>query len=194
MPAGDNIAKAAKALKTGKVVIIPTETVYGLAADAFNEKAVRKIFRLKKRSAGAPLQVLIADIRTARLLFKKIPEKARKLIKRSWPGPLTLVMEKKGSVPGHLTAGRNTIGVRMPDHPVTLELIRRSGGIIAATSANISGKKPPRTAGEAKRHFKTGIGVGRRPRKDGTGFESCRNKGEQGVRYSTVDVCCDRRL
>ncbi len=153
----EKILSAVKALQNGKVIIIPTETVYGLAADPFNEKAVRKIFSLKKRAADVPLQVLISDISQVKKLARRIPAKARRLMKESWPGPLTIVFKKKNSVPDFVTAGLDTVGIRMPDHPVTLELIKAFGGPLAATSANISGKKAPTTAAEAKRHFKKGI-------------------------------------
>jgi L-threonylcarbamoyladenylate synthase len=151
------ILKAVNILKKGGLVIFPTETVYGLGAEAFNKKAVLKIFKAKNRPLTQPLQLLIADTKDAKKLSQKIPRKVAGIMKKFWPGPLTIVLKKKEIVSNIVSGGLNTVGIRMPNHPIALDLIRAFGGPIAATSANISGKKPPKTAREALRYFKRGI-------------------------------------
>jgi len=118
-----NIQAACQILNNNDLVAIPTETVYGLAANALNEKAVLKIFTLKKRPAYNPLIIHIGAIEDLDKWAKNIPEKAYLLAKTFWPGPLTLVLEKKAMVPNIITAGKNTVGIRMPNHPVTLSLL-----------------------------------------------------------------------
>jgi L-threonylcarbamoyladenylate synthase len=153
------VMKAVSLLKQGKVMIFPTETVYGIGADAFNEKAAAKIFKLKKRSKNQPLQILIADFEAVKKTASGVSAKALKLMKKSWPGPLTAVVRKKKSVPDVVTGGLNTVGLRMPDHLLVLEIIKALGRPVAASSANITGKNPPKTAKEAGRHFKSGISL-----------------------------------
>ena len=151
---GKIIRKAVAALKKGGLVIFPTETVYGLAADPLNKKAVAKIFKAKKRPLNQPLQLLISDPKHAKTLATKIPIKVNSMMKRFWPGPLTIVVKKKRNIPDIVTGGLNTVGIRVPDHDVALELIKAFGRPIAATSANLSGKKPPKTAKEAAKYLK----------------------------------------
>ncbi|MEO2151791.1 MAG: L-threonylcarbamoyladenylate synthase, partial [Thermococcus sp.] len=129
----------------GKLVAFPTETVYGLGADALNEKAVRRIFEAKGRPADNPLIVHIADFNDLKKLARDIPEEARLLAEKFWPGPLTLVLPKRDEVPLVTTGGLDTVAVRMPAHPIALALIRASTPI-AAPSANISGKPSPTLA------------------------------------------------
>ncbi len=131
---------AARAIRVGGVVIFPTETVYGIGADAFNPRAVRKIFEIKKRPADNPLIVHIAKLEDLEKLVKTIPHEARKLIDAFWPGPLTLILPKKDHVPKEATAGLPTVAVRMPAHRVALKLIELSETPIAAPSANPAGK------------------------------------------------------
>jgi L-threonylcarbamoyladenylate synthase len=139
------VAKAAQILKNNGIVAFPTETVYGLGADAFNSAAVRKVFAAKGRPADDPLIVHVASIADAGKAVSKIPAVARKLMKRFWPGPLTLVMPKSGRVPREVTAGLPTVAVRMPSHPVALALCKKVGPI-AAPSANSFGKPSPTNA------------------------------------------------
>ncbi len=139
------IAKAAQILKNNGIVAFPTETVYGLGADAFNSAAVKKVFIAKGRPADDPLIVHVASIVDAGKAVRKIPAVARKLMKRFWPGPLTLVMPKSGRVPQEVTAGLPTVAVRMPAHPVALALCKKVGPI-AAPSANTFGKPSPTKA------------------------------------------------
>ncbi len=139
--------EAAELLRKGETVAFPTETVYGLGADATNEDAVQKIFEAKGRPSDNPLIVHIASASQMDEFIEQIPDKAQKLIDAFWPGPLTLILPmKKGSVAKNVTAGLNTVGVRMPVHPVGLELLRITGRPVAAPSANRSGRPSPTTA------------------------------------------------
>lgn len=137
---------AARLIREGKLVAFPTETVYGLGADALNEKAVRRIFEAKGRPADNPLIIHIAESEWLFKLAREVPEIALKLAERFWPGPLTLVLPKREEVPEITTGGLDTVAVRMPAHPIALELIRLSGRPVAAPSANISGKPSPTEA------------------------------------------------
>lgn len=136
---------AARFILEGKLVAFPTETVYGLGADALNEKAVRRIFKAKGRPADNPLIVHIADLSDLKKLALEIPKEAKLLAERFWPGPLTLVLPKGEEVPYVTTGGLDTVAVRMPAHPIALALIRASTPI-AAPSANISGRPSPTLA------------------------------------------------
>jgi L-threonylcarbamoyladenylate synthase len=140
------ILKAAGVIREGGLVAFPTETVYGLGASALNKKAVKKIFKAKKRPAGNPLIVHIADVNDLSTLAKNIPKEARILAKNFWPGPLTIILNKKKIVPKEITAGGNTVAIRVPNHTIALELIKRAGVPIAAPSANLSGKPSPTSA------------------------------------------------
>ena len=129
-------------IKDGGIVAFPTETVYGLGADAFNSEAVRLIFTAKGRPADNPLIIHVADKQIQRVV-EKIPEKGRILMDKFWPGPLTIIFQKAAGVPDITTAGLATVGVRMPDNQCALDLIKAGGGFIAAPSANISGRPSP---------------------------------------------------
>lgn len=129
-------------LKEDEVVAFPTETVYGLGADARSPSAVRKVFELKGRPADNPLIVHVSSIEMAESFAKEIPEDARKLMERFWPGPLTLIFPKKRNVLDILTAGLPTVAIRWPQHPLSQELIARAGPLVAP-SANSSGKPSP---------------------------------------------------
>lgn len=138
--------RAAEILQRGGLVALPTETVYGLGANALDEAAVRGIFAAKQRPAWDPVIVHIADEAMLDGLVEQIPDAARKLMKAFWPGPLTLLLPRSQAVPDVVTAGRPLVGVRMPAHPVALELIRRAGVPVAAPSANIFGHISPTSA------------------------------------------------
>ncbi|WP_368645132.1 L-threonylcarbamoyladenylate synthase [Alkalibacterium putridalgicola] len=146
-----NIDKAAEYLKSGEVVAFPTETVYGLGADATNEEAVRKIFEAKGRPSDNPLIIHVASVKQMERYVESVPDVARKVISHFWPGPCTLVLNKKGPIASSVTGGMETIGVRMPSHPVALALIDKVGVPLAAPSANSSGKPSPTTALHVKR-------------------------------------------
>lgn len=141
------IKEAARIIKNGGLVIFPTETVYGLGADAFNPAAVAKIFKVKGRPGKKPLIVHVSKKSTIDVVAKDIPREARVLVKKFWPGPLTLVLKRKKIVPDVVTGGGETVAVRMPAHKVTLAFIRAAGPI-AAPSANFTGDPPPRSVKE----------------------------------------------
>lgn len=138
--------EAAEALRMGKIVAIPTETVYGLGANALDPQAVEQIFKAKGRPSDNPLIVHIADKEKVYELAGAIPEKAAILMDKLWPGPLTLVLKKSPVIPGIITAGLDTVAIRMPEHPVARELIRLADIPVAAPSANSSGKPSTTTA------------------------------------------------
>lgn len=135
-PTDENIALAADALRRGLLVAMPTETVYGVAADATNREAVKKVFDLKGRPPENPLIVHVATFDQVLPLVQDVPAAAKVLADRFWPGPLTLVLPKSGLVPPEVTAGLDTVAVRMPKHPVALSLILATGKPLAAPSAN----------------------------------------------------------
>ena len=149
----DEIQKAAEIIRAGGLVVFPTETVYGLGANALDAAAVRKIYELKGRPATSPLIVHVASIEQARELAAEWPPEAERLARRYWPGPLTLVVPKKPQIPNEVTAGLNTVGLRMPRHPLALELLREAGVPIAAPSANRFRQLSPTTAQHARDAF-----------------------------------------
>lgn len=138
--------EAAQVLKNGGLVAFPTETVYGLGADALDEKASAKIYGAKGRPSDNPLIVHIARVEDLKVLCSEIPPLAMKLADAFWPGPMTMVLRKKPIVPGTITGGLDTVAVRMPVHPVARKLIEISGVYVAAPSANTSGRPSPTTA------------------------------------------------
>jgi len=140
------IAEAARVIREGGLVAFPTETVYGLGADTYNPEAARKVFIAKGRPMDNPLIVHIADVGQLHEVARDVPREAEELARRFWPGPLTLLLRKDSGVPPEVTANRDTVAVRMPAHPVALELIRQSGVPIAAPSANLAGRPSPTTA------------------------------------------------
>lgn len=145
-----SVTEGARAIAEGKLAAFPTETVYGLGADALDENAAAAIFTAKKRPLHDPLIVHIADIEQAKNLFLETPSAAVALMEAFWPGPLTLVLPKASIVPDIITAGGPTVAVRMPSHPFALQLIRESGRPIAAPSANLFGRTSPTTAAHVK--------------------------------------------
>jgi len=140
------IEEAAQVIKRGGLVAFPTETVYGLGADAFNEPACRRIYEAKKRPLDNPAIVHIASLDQLGSVAREIPETARRVAERAWPGPLTIVVKKAGSLPSTPTGGLDSVAIRMPAHPVALQLIEASGTAIAAPSANLSGRPSPTMA------------------------------------------------
>lgn len=141
-----SIEKAGEILKKGGLVAFPTETVYGLGANALDEKAAAKIYAAKGRPSDNPLIVHIARMEDLPAVASEIPEKAKMLAEHFWPGPLTMIFKKTEKVPYGTTGGLDTVAVRMPVHPVALQVIAAGGGFIAAPSANTSGKPSPTTA------------------------------------------------
>jgi len=142
----ETIKKGAELIKNGGVVAFPTETVYGLGADAFNPIAVAKIFEIKNRPTFDPLIVHISKIKMVDRLWKSIDSRIKLLMEKFWPGPLTIILPKKEEVPDIVTAGLDTVAVRMPSHPIAKKLIEQSNTPIAAPSANPFGYLSPTTA------------------------------------------------
>lgn len=142
----DKLRLAAEILRNGGRVAFPTETVYGLGANALDENAVKGIFAAKGRPSDNPLIVHIAKKESLKELAVEIPPETWKVVDKFWPGPLTVVLKKSAAVPGVITAGLDTVAVRMPSHPVALELIRMAEVPVAAPSANTSGKPSPTRA------------------------------------------------
>ncbi|MGA2854957.1 MAG: L-threonylcarbamoyladenylate synthase [Verrucomicrobiota bacterium] len=147
------VRRAAELLRAGEVVALPTETVYGLAANALDETAVAKIFRVKGRPANNPIIVHVAGNDMAKSCVKSWPELAGKLSKAFWPGPLTLVLPRAGRIPDVVTAGGATVGVRWPGHPFIQAVIRECGFPLAAPSANLSSRVSPTSAGHVRQQL-----------------------------------------
>ena len=143
---GTNVLHAAELLREGAIVAIPTETVYGLAANTFDEDAVLKVFEAKQRPSFDPLIVHVADRETILLVAREFPRGTRELMDAFWPGPLTLVLPKRSEVPDLVTSGLDTVGVRMPSHPVARALLNALNFPLAAPSANPFGYVSPTTA------------------------------------------------
>jgi L-threonylcarbamoyladenylate synthase len=144
--AQEALERGAQILRAGGLVALPTETVYGLGADALDAAAVGRIFEAKRRPAWDPVIVHVSDAAMLEGLVVEVPETAWRLMEAFWPGPLTLLLKRTAAVPDAVTAGRPLVGVRMPAHPVALELIRRAGIPVAAPSANLFGHTSPTTA------------------------------------------------
>lgn len=138
-----DLNEAAKIIKSGGLVAVPTETVYGLAADALNESAIKKIFKVKGRPSDNPLIVHISHIDELSTLVNKIPSKAKILADKFWPGPLTMILMKSEKIPYETTAGLDTIAIRMPSLHITRKFIEKCETPLAAPSANLSGKPSP---------------------------------------------------
>jgi len=154
MQTGTDIVYAARLITEGKLVVFPTETVYGLGANAFDPFAVAKVFSIKKRPTFDPLIVHISEFNQIELLFQSpVNQQVYNLAKAFWPGPLTIVYNKKPEVPDLVTSGLPTVAVRMPSHPVASELIRRAGTPVAAPSANLFGCLSPTKASHVKKQL-----------------------------------------
>lgn len=147
-PAGPALAEAAAAIRAGRLVAFPTETFYGLGAHALEASAVARVFRVKGRPAGKPLLVLVDSLAMVTRVAADIPPRARRLMARYWPGPLTLVLPAREDVPPALTGGGRTVGVRLSAHPVARALVATAGVPVTAPSANLHGAPSPRTADE----------------------------------------------
>ena len=140
------IARAGEILKAGGLVAFPTETVYGLGGDATNAGASRRIYQAKGRPSDNPLIVHIADMESLPEIVAQVPDAARLLAGRFWPGPLTMILRKNDRIPYETTGGMDTVAVRMPSDRIAQALIRASGGFVAAPSANLSGRPSPTAA------------------------------------------------
>jgi L-threonylcarbamoyladenylate synthase len=154
-----DLSLAKSALHAGEIIAIPTETVYGLAGNAFSEQSVKKIFDLKKRPFYNPVIVHIKSPEVLTKVAAEIPPAAAKLAEAFWPGPLTLVLKKQPHISNLVTAGKPTVAVRMPNHPLTLRLLDQLDFPLAAPSANPFGSISPTTAAHVANYFKEKLGV-----------------------------------
>ncbi|MGC6429796.1 MAG: L-threonylcarbamoyladenylate synthase [Jejuia sp.] len=152
-----DISKAVAILNNDELVAIPTETVYGLAGNIFSEKAVKLIFETKQRPLFNPLIVHIPNLEYLETIVRYVPEKARLLAEAFWPGSLTLVLPKKASIPDVITAGKDTVAVRIPNHPLTIELLKQLEFPLAAPSANPFNRISPTRAEHVEAYFKDKI-------------------------------------
>lgn len=146
----DSIKEAGKLLKSGQLVVFPTETVYGLGANALDAAAVQRIFDAKGRPADNPIIVHVASVEAAKKLVKEWPPLADRFARAYWPGPLTLVLPRAPNVPDAVTAGLDSVAIRVPAHPVAQQVLRAAGVPIAAPSANTSGRPSPTMAQHAE--------------------------------------------
>jgi L-threonylcarbamoyladenylate synthase len=151
--AAESFAHALAALARGEVIVFPTETLYGLGADALNNRAVDKVFQLKGRDRHNPIPVLIADPVMLDMVVATIPAIAKALMDTFWPGPLTLVLPARSDIPKPLVNANGGIGVRISSQPIATQLVAGLGRPLTATSANPSGREPARTVAEAKGYF-----------------------------------------
>lgn len=148
-PEPSKIKEAAEIIKNGGTVAFPTETVYGLGADALNPEAIKKVFKAKGRPSDNPLIVHISDMEMLRLIARRPTKAVLAVINRFWPGPLTIILKRKKIVPDIATGGLDTVAVRMPDNRIALSLIKKAGVPLVAPSANLSGKPSPTRATDA---------------------------------------------
>lgn len=150
--------EAAEIIKTGGLVAVPTETVYGLAGNGLDEEAVKQIYEVKGRPQVKPLSLMVPGAEAMEQYCEDVPDGARLLAQRFWPGPLTIVLKAKDHIPTIVLAGGDTVGLRCPDHPMTLELLKKAGVPFAAPSANPSGEESPKTAQKVQDYFAGRIG------------------------------------
>ena len=146
-------SRAVTAIRQGEVIVFPTETFYGLGADALNSAAVEKVVSLKGRNLESPIAVIVADREMLREVVTVVPPTALRLMERFWPGPLTLVLPAKKTLPAPLLNSSGGVGIRISSHPAATRLARELGRPLTATSANPSGKEPARTVEEAMGYF-----------------------------------------
>lgn len=149
----ENISQATRIICDGGLVAVPTETVYGLAGNGLDEQTVSEIYRVKGRPEVKPLSLMVHGPEAMEEYCEDVPEAAYVLAEQFWPGPLTIVLKAKETVPSIVRAGGNTVGLRCPDHPLTLELLEQCRLPLAAPSANVSGRPSPKTAGEVLSYF-----------------------------------------
>jgi L-threonylcarbamoyladenylate synthase len=143
-----SITQAAAEARAGNLIVIPTDTLYGLACDAFNAAAVRMIYAAKQRPFSKPIPILLADTSDLARVVRAVPAVARIFINQYWPGPLTLLLPKHADLPAEIS-NNDSVAVRIPNHPVGRDIIRVAGGALAVTSANLTGQEPAETVVDA---------------------------------------------
>jgi L-threonylcarbamoyladenylate synthase len=144
----EDVAQTAVYLQIGQLVVIPTDTLYGLASAALDETAIRELYRVKQRPLHKAIPILLADLSDLHKVVQSVPDLAQPYIARYWPGSLTIVLPKRDALPPSLSPD-STIAVRIPDHQVARAVIRAAGGVVAVTSANLSGQPAAETAAQA---------------------------------------------
>ncbi len=154
---GKSILQAVRILKEGGVVAFPTETCYGLAVDPDNEKALSRLFQVKKRPFYKPVLVLIHDLSLLKFLISTVPPAYEPLMKKYWPGPLTLIFPARKDLSPYLTGGTETVGIRISPHPLAQALGRSFGRAMTATSANLSGQPPSKLVSDIHGYFNENI-------------------------------------
>lgn len=151
------LEKASEFIKQGKIVVFPTETVYGIGANGLDEKAVRKLYEVKKRPLNKPISLLVSNMEMVKTIAQDITEVEYKIMEKFFPGPLTIILKKKDIVPDIVTASQETVGVRMPSGEIARKLVELSGVPIATPSANISGQPSGTNLLEIKKHFEENV-------------------------------------
>lgn len=147
------LKQAAEFIKQGKIVVFPTETVYGIGTNGLDENAVKKLYQIKQRPTNKPISLLVSNMEMVNLIAKDITEKEYKIMEKFFPGPLTIILKKKDIVPDIVTAGQDTVGVRMPSGEIARELVEYANVPIAAPSANMSGEPSGTNLQEIMKQF-----------------------------------------
>jgi L-threonylcarbamoyladenylate synthase len=156
-PPAATIDAAVAALKHGQAIVFPTETFYGVAVDAANPRALERLFEIKERDPDKPVALIAADLEMVARVVSEIPPVAMRLARTFWPGPLTIVLPARPELSAALTNREGGVGIRISPHPIALELARRLGSSLTATSANLAGEPPARTIDQARAAFGTRI-------------------------------------
>ena len=151
------LEKAAELIKQGKIIVFPTETVYGIGTNGLDLKAVKRLYEVKQRPLDKPISLLVANMEMVNQIAKDITEIEYKIMDKFFPGPLTIILKKKDIVPDVLTAGQNTVGVRMSSNEITRKLVEIAGVPIAAPSANISGEPSGTNLQNTKKYFEDNV-------------------------------------
>lgn len=151
------LEEATELIKQGKIVVFPTETVYGIGTNGLDEQAVKRLYEVKKRPLNKPISLLVSNMEMLKSIAKDITELEYKIMEKFFPGPLTIILKKKDIVPDIVTAGQETVGVRMPSGEIARKLVELSGVPIAAPSANISGEPSGTNLSEIKKHFEENV-------------------------------------
>ena len=187
-----SIRQAADVLQSGGLIAYPTETYYGLGVDPYNQHALGKLFKIKKRAAHLPILVLVADINQAKsLAVLPLPHSFTRLALHFWPGPLTLVCPARPELASELTGGTATIGMRQSSHYVAQQLVQAFGGPVTATSANLSGFAPASSAAQVAAFFGEGIDIildgGETPGTNGSTLVKCEQETIECIRQGVID-------
>ena len=166
------ISRAVSLLDQGEIIAFPTDTVYGVAGDIFSEAAIDRIYSLKNRPTNKPINALVSSEKQLKMIVESIPSNAKSLIEKFWPGPLTIILKKKTEVSSEVTSGLDTIGVRMPNSSVALEIMKKFEKPLATTSANISDRPSTLTADDVYLNFQESLPLIIDSQEEALGIES----------------------